>query len=248
MSVSSILSKLNQINESNLISVYVPSAKREIKFKTISVKQQKDLIKSGMDGVLSGIIISNVINQIILDNSTESHDFLVIDKIPIIVALRKQSFGSEFVSNQDNTPIVFDLDAIQSKDLNYTNIDKTELVSDDTKITVILDVLSLEEDSKINNFQLERLKKGKENDISETVGSLFIYEILKFITTVIVNTEELDMKSYPIKDRLSVVENLPATINNKILEYIQGFRKEEMDFITIDGNTLSIDARFFSKE
>jgi len=248
MSVTSILSKLNQINESNLISVYVPSAKKEMKFKPISVRQQKDLIKSGLDGILSGIIISNVINQVITDNSTEKYDFLVVDKIPVILSLRKQSFGSEFVSKQDQNETRYDLDLILSKDLSYTNIGKTQLSLDNVDITVTLDVLTLEEDTKINNFQLDKLKKGKEEDISETVGSLFIYEILKFITKLEVNKEEVDMKAYSIKDRLSVVENIPAELNNKILEYIQGFRKEEMDYITVDGNTLSIDARLFSKE
>jgi hypothetical protein len=248
MSVTSILSKLNQINESNLISVYVPSAKKEMKFKPISVRQQKDLIKSGLDGILSGIIISNVINQVITDNSIEKYDFLVVDKIPVILSLRKQSFGSEFVSKQDQNETRYDLDLILSKDLSYTNIGKTELSLDNVNITVTLDVLTLEEDTKINNFQLDKLKKGKEEDISETVGSLFIYEILKFVTKLEVNKEEVDMKAYSIKDRLSVVENIPAELNNKILEYIQGFRKEEMDYITVDGNTLSIDARLFSKE
>jgi hypothetical protein len=248
MSVTSILSKLNQINESNLISVYVPSAKKEMKFKPISVRQQKDLIKSGLDGILSGIIISNVINQVITDNSVEKYDFLVVDKIPVILSLRKQSFGSEFVSKQDQNETRYDLDLILSKDLAYTNIGKTKLSLDNVDITVTLDVLTLEEDTKINNFQLDKLKKGKEEDISETVGSLFIYEILKFITKLEVNKEEVDMKAYSIKDRLSVVENIPAELNNKILEYIQGFRKEEMDYITVDGNTLSIDARLFSKE
>lgn len=248
MSVTSILSKLNQINESNLISVYVPSAKKEMKFKPISVRQQKDLIKSGLDGILSGIIISNVINQVITDNSVEKYDFLVVDKIPVILSLRKQSFGSEFVSKQDQNETRYDLNLILSKDLAYTNIGKTELSLDNVNITVTLDVLTLEEDTKINNFQLDKLKKGKEEDISETVGSLFIYEILKFITKLEVNKEEVDMKAYSIKDRLSVVENIPAELNNKILEYIQGFRKEEMDYITVDGNTLSIDARLFSKE
>lgn len=248
MSVTSILSKLNQINESNLISVYVPSAKKEMKFKPISVRQQKDLIKSGLDGILSGIIISNVINQVITDNSVEKYDFLVVDKIPVILSLRKQSFGSEFISKQDQNETRYDLDLILSKDLAYTNIGKTELSLDNVNITVTLDVLTLEEDTKINNFQLDKLKKGKEEDISETVGSLFIYEILKFITKLEVNKEEVDMKAYSIKDRLSVVENIPAELNNKILEYIQGFRKEEMDYITVDGNTLSIDARLFSKE
>ena len=66
MSVTSILSKLKEINESDLINVHIPSANKNMTFKSISVKQQKDLIKSGMDGALAGITISNVINQIII--------------------------------------------------------------------------------------------------------------------------------------------------------------------------------------
>jgi hypothetical protein len=248
MSVNSILSKLNQINESNLVSVYVPSAKKRMTFKPLSVKQQKDLIKSGLDGVLAGIVISNVINQIIIDNSTEKYDFLVTDKVPVIVALRKQSFGSVYVAKQENSEVNYDLDVILSNDLLYTNTEKTELSFGEGKLMVTLSVLSLEEDTKINSFQLDKLKKSKEEDVSETVGSLFVYEILKFISKVSVNSEELDMKQLTIKDRLSVVENLPAIANNDVLNYIQTFRKEEMDYITVDGNTLSIDARLFSKE
>ena len=84
--------------------------------------------------------------------------------------------------------------------------------------------------------------------MSDTVGSLFLYEILKFISKLTVNVDEVDMKNAPLKDRLTIVENIPAVLNNQILDYIQTFRKNEMDYITVDGNTLPIDARLFSKE
>jgi len=248
MSVTSILSKLKEINESDLISVHVPSVNKNMKFKSISVKQQKDLIKSGMDGALGGITISNVINQIIIDNSIEKYDFLVVDKIPIILALRSKSFGSVFTLNIDNKNVIFNIDGLLKTPLKFSNIKNVELNFEEQKISLELSVLSLDEDTKINNFQLEKLKKSKEEDLSETVGSLFVYEILKFVSKIKVGSDEINMKELPIKDRLTVVENLPATINNQILEYIQNFRKEEMNYITVDGETLPIDARLFSKE
>ena len=248
MNVGNILSRLNEINQSNLVSVYIPSAKKEMTFKPLSVKQQKDLIKSGLDGALAGLTISNVINQIIIDNSSEKYNFLVIDKIPIILSLRMQSFGPDVKIKEDDKEVVYDLQKILSEELEFTNSEKTTVSLGESAISVELEMLSLEDDIKINTFQLEKLRKNKQDELSDTVGSLFLYEILKFISKLTVNVDEVDMKNAPLKDRLTVVENIPAVLNNQILDYIQTFRKNEMDYITVDGNTLPIDARLFSKE
>lgn len=249
MSVNNILSKLKEINNSNLVSVYVPSVGKNVNFKPISVKQQKDLIKSGLDGTLSGITISNTISQIIIDNSVEKHPFVVTDKYPIIVALRRQSFGSQFILKQDDKEITFDLDRILLKKLEYSSSNEYVIELAGTSLKAYLNLVSLEDDIKINNIQLEKSRKNKDEEISETVGSLFIYEIVKFVSKIEIDEENMvEMVKLPIKDRLTIIENIPATLNNQILEYIQQFRKEEMEYITVDGEILPIDARLFSKE
>jgi hypothetical protein len=248
MNVGNILSRLNEINQSNLVTVYVPSADKEMTFKPLSVKQQKDLIKSGLDGALAGLTISNVISQIILDNTTEKYEFSVIDKVPIILALRMQSFGPDVKIKEDDKEIEFDLSKILSNNLKFTNTQKTTVSLGESGVKIELEMLSLQDDITINNFQLDKLRKNKQDELSDTVGSLFVYEILKFISKLTVNVDEIDMKTIPLKDRLTIVENIPAVLNNQILEYIQTFRKDEMNFITVDGNTLPIDARLFSKE
>ena len=78
MSVTNILSKLKELNDANLVSVYVPSAKKEMKFRPLSIKQQKDLIKSGLDGNLSGITLSNVIILFIFNKTINSPNLLII--------------------------------------------------------------------------------------------------------------------------------------------------------------------------
>jgi hypothetical protein len=249
MSVGNILSKLKEINESNLVMVYVPSAGKSMSFKPLSVKQQKDLIKSGLDGNLSGISISNIINQIILDNSVEKHNFLVTDKYPVIIALRRQSFGNTFKIKQENQENIFDLDSILSKRLVFSKENSIAIGLNGTELKATLEVVSLEEDIKINNIQIEKTRKNKDEELSDTVGTLFIYEIVKFISKIEIDEETtVEMSSLPIKDRITVVENLPATINNLILDYIQHFRKEEIEYITVNDEILPIDARLFSKE
>ena len=174
---------------------------------------------------------------------------MVIDKLPIILSLRRQSFGSKFIVKEEEKEIVYDLDGILSKNLVYSTDEldwEVSLESENLKVNA--KIVSLQDDIKINEFQLDKLKKVKDEQLSETVGSLFIYEILKFITAIEIQDEELDLLTLQIKDRLNVIENIPATINNSILEYVQLFRKEEADYITINGNLMPIDARLFSKE
>jgi len=248
MSVSSILSKLNELNNSNLVSVHVPSAKKEMNFKPLSVKQQKDLIKSGLDGALAGITISNIIGEIVLDNAVDKYDFLVTDKLPILLALRKQAFGNIFILKEGDEEIEFDLDDILKNELNYSFDNQVEIKLANSDVIAHVDVIKIRDDIKINEYQLEKLKKNKDEAISETVGSMFIYEIIKFITKILIGTEELDLTTLPIKDRLTVIESVPVTLNNSILEYIQKFRKEEAEYVTIKDKVLPIDARLFAKE
>jgi len=248
MSVSSILSKLNDLNNSNLITVYVPSAKKEMKFRPLSVKQQKDLIKSGLDGALAGITISNIIGEIIIDNSVEKYDFLVTDKLPILLALRKQSFGSIFILKEDEKDTEFNLDDILEKSLNYSFDTQVEIKLANTDVIAHVDVIKIQDDIKINQYQLDKLRKNKEEAISETVGSMFIYEIIKFVTKILIGNEELDLTTLPIKDRLTIIESVPVTLNNSILEYIQQFRKEEAEYVTVGDKVLPIDARLFAKD
>jgi hypothetical protein len=248
MSVSSILSKLNDLNNLNLISVYVPSAKKEMDFKPLSVKQQKDLIKSGLDGALAGITISNIIGEIILDNSVEKYDFLVTDKLPILLALRKQSFGNIFILKENDEEIQFNLDDILQNKLNYSFDTQVEIKLANSNVIAHVDVIKIQDDIKINQYQLEKLRKNKDEAISETVGSMFIYEIIKFITKILIGEEVLDLTTLPIKDRLTIIESVPVTLNNSILEYIQKFRKEEAEYVTIENKVLPIDARLFAKE
>ena len=248
MSVSSILSKLNELNNSNLVSIHVPSAKKEMNFKPLSVRQQKDLIKSGLDGALAGITISNIIGEIVLDNAVDKYDFLVTDKLPILLALRKQAFGNIFILKEGDEEIEFNLDDILKNELNYSFDNQVEIKLANSDVIAHVDVIKIRDDIKINEYQLEKLKKNKDEAISETVGSMFIYEIIKFITKILIGTEELDLTTLPIKDRLTVIESVPVTLNNSILEYIQKFRKEEAEYVTIKDKVLPIDARLFAKD
>lgn len=248
MSINSVISKLQKLNNSNLVKVYVPSAKKVMEFTQLSVKQQKELIKTGLDGAISGVTISNIMSQIILDNSVETYDFLTVDKFPIILALRRVSFGETVKVKDDDKETTFNLGDILDNNLNFEDDFVKTLSFKDEELEISLSVPSLKVDIKANDQQISSFKKNKDAEISDTVGSLFIFEIAKFVNKVKVGGEEMDLTSLQFKDRVSVIESIPAYLSNKILDYIQGFRKTEMDYVTVNGDVLPVDARLFAKE
>jgi hypothetical protein len=241
MSTATIIDKLKEIRDSNLVDVFVPSLGTNIKFKQLSVKQQKDLIKTGLEGALSGIYLDNVINSIITDNSTFAHKFLVTDKISIIIALRAASFGTQY-SVDDET---VDISPILGRKLVYDLQEAKELTFSD-KIKVNITVPTLEKDTLTNNVQINELTSNKDLKVSDAIGSLYVYEVVKFISGIEISGTVVNFGEISPKDAVRVVESLPATLNSEIIKYIQEYRTKESEFLTIGEKTVLIDARFFA--
>lgn len=244
MSALSIIDKLKDISNANLIDVLVPSIGTYIKFRQLSVKQQKDLIKTGLEGVLSGVHLDNVINSIIIENSATPHDFLVVDKLSIAVALRLASFGTKYVQNNDEA---IDLAQLQGMSAIF-DTEFTKEVNFNGIIKVNLAVPTLKSDTNINQQQLTELKNVKDLNIGDAVGSLYVYEIVKFVQSIEIEDDLVNFSTIPLSAMVKIVESLPATLNNEIIQYIQSFRKQEEAFLTVGDKTVVIDARFFTIE
>ena len=75
-SVSGFLEKLEEINDEK-IKVYIPSIKKEINTTPLTLKQQKDLIASTLDGV-KGLLNFNKTNPYIFALVESSLDYTSI--------------------------------------------------------------------------------------------------------------------------------------------------------------------------
>ncbi|MDH3929629.1 MAG: hypothetical protein OEV22_16990, partial [Deltaproteobacteria bacterium] len=93
--VKSFVTNLQELNDANTLSIKVPSTGKNASFKHASVSQQKELLRSVFDGVDGVIKRANILNKLITDNSIADIDFLIIDKNPILIELRKQSVGPD---------------------------------------------------------------------------------------------------------------------------------------------------------
>lgn len=242
MAISDLLGKLQSINNNNLIDVFVPSQGRFVKFKQLSVRQQKELIKTGLDGALAGATIANAFNAIIQENAVERATFDVFDRVPIVLSLRVQSFGNTYT---DDTK-TWDLSTITQRMLQYGVPTRVDIQHEDV-IHVQASVPTLERDAAINQTLIAQIKKTQDMGIGDAVGSLYVYELVKFVDSVTVAGDVVDFSKCSAADALRVIESLPAKLLVELVEFIQQFRTKEIEYLTIDGNTLSLDARMFAQ-
>jgi hypothetical protein len=242
MAVSDLLGKLEALNNSNLVEVYVPSQSATVKFKQLSVKQQKDLIKTGLDGALAGATINNAFNEIIETNALDVCTFNVFDKAPIITALRVHAFGGDYTEGE----VKVDMSKLDDRQL-VINTPTTGAVVYQNAVSIKLEVPSLKKDTLINNAIIAKLKNNQNIEVGDAVGSLYVHEIVKFISSVTVGSDVVDFATSSTKDCMQVVESLPAKLLTEIVEFIQKFRDQETEFLTIDGTTVALDARMFAR-
>lgn len=242
MAVSDLLSKLDALNNNNLVEVYVPSQSKTVEFKQLSVKQQKDLIKTGLDGALAGATINNVFNDIIETNSLEECGFNIFDKAPIITSLRVHAFGGEYTEGE----VKLDLNKLTEKQLVLAAA-TTGVVAYQDVVTIKLQVPSLKLDTHVNSAIITKLKSNQNVEVGEAVGSLYVHEIVKFISSVTVAGDVVDFAKSSVKDCMQVVESLPAKLLTEIVDFIQQFRDKETEFLTINDTAVTLDARMFAR-
>lgn len=242
VSTADLLSKLQAINSQNLVEAWVPSKNSTQQFKQLSVKQQRDIIKTNMDGAIAGLTFSNIINNIIVENSTSVHPFLVTDKPSITIALRRQAFGDKYTTESGD---VIDLSLFNNKPHPMTAASKTVEFQDSIEVSVSTPTITI--DKEVNTYLIDTIKKNSDIEVGDAVGSLYVYEISKFITSIKAAGAVVEFSQINAQQRSQIVENLPAALNQNIINFIQQIRDAENAYLSVDNAQINIDARLFSQ-
>lgn len=237
-SVSGFLEKLGELSE-NKIAIYVPSIKKAVDTSPLTLKQQKDLISSALDGVKGAINFNKTLNEIIIKN-TELKNLKIYDKLPFVISLRKESLGNKIKSDDE----VVDLDEVVKnfKSVPF-NLKEEKVVSLKT-LKVHLRIPTLTEENVV-------LAKGEQDVVitdestQKGVGTLYMLEIIKYIDKLTMGEDEVDMSQIKINDRIKLVEQLPLAMYNEIAKFIEAINVYLRDVLTVGDTVVSIDAEFF---
>ena len=227
---SDIMAQLEDHYEKNKVEVFIPSLNKAIPFSPISVKQHKSILKTEEDLLSSGLQFNININKIILDNC-EFDELLLTDRPAILLALKNSQLDGNLLVNQEGTNHEINLqDHIQTFGNNL--FDK-ELVSK----TLTLDTFSvhckiptISHDILINEKIKNVVASERNNSLTDKVGNLFIYEIIKYID-VIESHFKLEFKKLTFQQQISICEMIPMSLIEKIISYINTIRETELSYI-----------------
>jgi hypothetical protein len=206
----------------------------------LSFKQQKNIISTFTEGTVGVLKFQKMLNDIIIEN-TGNNDWLVVDKIPVVLKLRKESLG-DIVKTSDGEIDIRDIKILEKIDIPLQHIVEGA-------VTVELDTPTLSEENKVINYAIDILKKDGEKDVGKNLTNLFTFEIVKFVKSVKFGEKSLSFSELSIKDRISVIENLPLSINQDIAKFIDKIKEIDrtQTKVVIDGEEKSfdIDITFF---
>ena len=239
--ISSFIKKIEGIKSDN-VDVYIPSRKATLAFQCLNLKQQKDIISSVVDGVSGLVSFTRILNKIITDSSNDV-TLKVYDRVPIAIALRIDALGSEYKSDDKVIDLAEVLSAYKDHvhSLPDTDTIKYKGISVDVRVPTLI-----EEGDIVKKLEEEIKRNGDNNN--KNLGSIYVYEIVKFISTVSYGDTVIDYTSLKIGDKIKLIESLPLALNKSIIRFIENIRKEERELLTVDEVTVEIDPSFFDVE
>lgn len=209
--IDSVILQLNNISDSLAVDCPIVSTKSTVKFKPLSVTQQKQLIKNATGLALDTIKISNIINKIIIDNAEKSTQFNVIDKEGILLAMKLQGVQSN--EEQQNMNKV--LSQLQTLDAE-TSLSKT---IEQHGIELQLLSPSLQRDSAINSEFIEQFK-DKQLTNTDIISQYYVYDIIKYIYQFKLGKETVSFaETSNAKDYAAIVHHLPASLVGLVADF-----------------------------
>lgn len=245
--VADILKELDSLSVEDSIEVFVPSLQQNVKFKKLTLKQQKDLLKTSIDENLVKLAFNILLNSIIAENIIDKVDvnsLYTLDRAAIAVSIRAKSLDSKYKAAEDKEINLNELVNLYST----LSLDKAKLqqVTQDNNFTVLLGAPSLSVDKELSTYAINRMKSAPTNDLKLIVGELVIYELIKFIRSLKIQDKEIAFGALTVKERISIAEKLPSTITNKIFDFVKQYRDIETQYVKLDDTIIDIDGNFFT--
>jgi hypothetical protein len=242
--IKQFIQQLETITDGEVVDIFIPSVKKKGKFRALTVKQHKDIIKTVMEGFDGSIKTPITFNNILKENAIDKGlELKLYDRNHILVELRKATIG-ESVKIGDTT---YDLKELPKFNFEFEGEPNIEYKN----ISVEMEIPSLEKDTQITEKSMFEFGKisSEEKKVKDSVNILLTFEIIKFIKQVKIGELVLSFDKLSLHEKKSIVDAFPLKLNNNIIDFISKYKEYEQSLLTFgDGTKLTIDASFLTSE
>ena len=215
--IKNILSQIKALSDT--VDVYLPSQKKTVKIKQLTVKQCKELINMPQNILHAQYSFFRKFLSILRENAPEYVDDMnIIDRVSAIITLRAKALSKYNDIILDDIiklipSVEYDLIAPVVTTNNYRFILKIPtLLSEDIFNSFIIKHYKLTKDIKIE--EIETLSQ-------EIFGELVIIELCKYIShiTIIKENMEIDMEKLSPLQRKEIVESIQLDELKDVVEF-----------------------------
>lgn len=221
--------------------------------KQLSTAQLKELIKTVVDSPLTQSAFNSAVTKTFKDSLVSLPEFSlnIIDRLLFILETRIQSLSPTTTVKIEDKTIEVNFEEIVSKLKRELQAHK-ELFADSSategKITATFGVALLNTEAQLNEEIYKNINVNVEDaeELRKVLGDAFINEIAKAVQTLTIEDKTLDLSTVTFKSRLKTIESLPASLIQKVIGYIENYKKIVDDCLTVDGHTVTIDGSLFS--
>jgi hypothetical protein len=230
-SLNDILKDLKKSEEK--ISIYIPSLKQDVEFKSLSLFQQKSIIDKVTLNAFGIIDFFNSIFDVIKTNTTVNlNDINTIDRINIILSLRK---NINTVYEDINIEALLE----KNKTLSLPSLAKTIKTE---KFEFEVSVPSLTTDFKFNNYIINTFKDEK-----LFLGKLLVNELCKFVNKIVINENNniIDFNNQSNKNKFTIIEAIDSKQFKEVFQYISLVRDTELEFVKFEDKQIDIGPDMF---
>lgn len=254
---NTFLTTLNTVAEKNAFEVYIPSLARNVKFKPVTAKQQKNFYSCIQDNVLFETKFIIVTYNIIKENCLEPdlvNKFNVIDRICILLNFRKNILGTEITIIKDDVP--YDLNFAECIERAQATIIPVNKVINVQNIQIELGVPSIEDQY---NIEVETRSGKNLNNLTynEAIIELITNEVCKTIRSITLLEQEQPLKinfsELTFEQKNALADKLPAEVFVELQKFIKEINNSYDGLLRVkteDGKELSfnIGPDFFLSE
>lgn len=221
--------------------------------KQLTTLHLKELIKTVVDSPLTQSSFNSTATKVFKQSLTSPlpSALNVIDRLLFILETRCQSLSPTKTITEDGETFVVDFKEISTNLLARLK-ENVSLLAPGTategKITVNFGVTTLDAELQLNEEIYKNVNPNVDDtdELRKVLGDAFINEIAKALHSITIQDKTLDLSTISFKSRLKAIEQLPASLIQQVIKYIENYKKIVDECLTVNNHTIDIDGSLFS--
>lgn len=222
-------------------------------FRQLTTAQLKELIKTIVDSPLTQAQFNRTCSRIMEQSlvSGPLKDLNIVDRLLFVLETRIQSLSPSVTISRGDEKIEVDIQKLKNEleqkvSENSDKFKEFVIEQGDLKISCGVPLISVDDqlgEEIYKNFQIDIQNV---DELRKLIGEAFINEIAKSIKSVTIKDKTVNLSEKVFTDRLKIVELLPASAINKVVQYVEGYKSLVDGVFVVEGTPLVIDGSLFT--